>query len=93
MTLSNAAEIVFLAATVPVLLRVNHDRNGRTADGRTATMAIGGKQPWVAFPLKRLRRSRVKLHGACIGLILMPMRRWQLVTQLHCPRAYTILSM
>ena len=51
MTLSNAAEIVFLAATVPVLLRVNHDRNGRTA-GRTATMAIGGKQPSVAFPLK-----------------------------------------
>ena len=34
MTLSNAAEIVFLAATVPVLLRVNHERDGRT-DGRT----------------------------------------------------------
>mgnify|MGYP003396399020 CR=1 FL=1 len=34
MTLSNAAEIVFLAATVPVLLRVNHDRDGRP-DGRT----------------------------------------------------------
>ena len=33
MTLSNAAEIVFLSATVLVLLRVNHDRNGRT-DGR-----------------------------------------------------------
>ena len=67
MTLLNAVDIVFLAATVPALLRVNHDRNGRTADGRTAMMAIGGKQPWVAFPLKRLRRSRVKLHGACIG--------------------------
>ena len=55
MTLSNAAEIVFLAATVLVLLRVNHDRNGRTdgrTAGRTATMAIGGKQPSVAFPLK-----------------------------------------
>ena len=51
MTLSNTAEIIFLAATVPVLLRVNHDRNGRTA-GRTATMAIGGKQPSVAFHLK-----------------------------------------
>jgi len=51
MTLSNAAEIVFLAATVPVLLRVNHEHNGRT-DGRTATMAIGRKQPSVAFPLK-----------------------------------------
>ena len=35
MTLLNAAEIVFLAATVPVLLRVNHERNGRTA-GRPA---------------------------------------------------------
>jgi hypothetical protein len=60
MTLSNAAEIVFPAATVPVLLRVNHDRNGRTAGrpaGRTATMAIGGKQPSVAFPLK----SEVKI--------------------------------
>ncbi len=34
MTLSNAAEIVFLAAMVPVLLRVNHERNGRP-DGRT----------------------------------------------------------
>ena len=53
MTLSNAAEIVFPAATVSVLLRVNHHRNGRTAaDGRTATMAIGGKQLSVAFPLK-----------------------------------------
>ena len=29
MTLSNAAEIVFLAATVPVLLCANHERNGR----------------------------------------------------------------
>ena len=35
MTLLNAADIVFLAATVPALLRVNHDRNGRTADGQT----------------------------------------------------------
>ena len=42
MTLSIAAEIVFLAATVPVLLRVNHERDEQPA-GRTATMAIGGK--------------------------------------------------
>ena len=35
MTLANDAEIVFLSATVPVLLRVNHERDGRT-DGRTA---------------------------------------------------------
>ena len=34
MFLSNAVEIVFLAATVPALLRVNHERNGQT-DGRT----------------------------------------------------------
>jgi len=34
MILSNAAETVFLAATVPVLLRVIHDRDGRPA-GRT----------------------------------------------------------
>ena len=68
MTLSNAVDIVFLAATVPALLRVNHDRNGRTADGRPdSDDGNRGKQPWVAFPLKRLRRSRVKLHGACIG--------------------------
>ena len=33
MTLSNAVEIVFLAATVPVLLRVNHERDGRTEGG------------------------------------------------------------
>ncbi len=51
MTLSNAAEVVFLAAMFPVLLRVNHERNGRTV-GRTATMEIEGKQPLVAFPLK-----------------------------------------
>ncbi len=56
MPLSNAAEIVFLAATVPVLLRVNHERNGRP-DGRTATMAIGGKQPSVAFLLKEYAKK------------------------------------
>ena len=49
MTLSKAAEIVFLAAAVPVLLGVNHRRDGGTAggtaggtDGRTSTIAIGG---------------------------------------------------
>ncbi len=56
--LSDAAEVVFLAATVPVLLRVNHERDGRT-DGRTATMAIGGKQPLVAFPLKNEKLVKI----------------------------------
>ena len=59
MSLSNAAEIVFLAATVPVILRVNHERNGRP-DGRTATMAIGGKQPSVVFPLKITPRAQME---------------------------------
>jgi len=41
LTLSNAAEIVFLAAMVPVLLRVNHERDGRPEDGRTAGRTAG----------------------------------------------------
>ena len=52
MTLSNAAETVFLAATVPVLLRVNYERDGRP-DGRTdIDDGNRGNQPSVAFPLK-----------------------------------------
>mgnify|MGYP003547574844 CR=1 FL=1 len=66
MTLSNAAEIVFLAATVPVLLRFNHDRDGRT-DGRTATIAIGGKQPLVAFPLKIVHRGMHVAYGCLLN--------------------------
>ena len=48
MTLSNAAEIVFLAATVSVQLRFNHDR-----DGRTATFSIGATFGCVS-PKKKL---------------------------------------
>ena len=46
MTLLNAAEIVLLAATVPVLLLVNHERDGGT-DNDDSNM---GNQPSVAFP-------------------------------------------
>ena len=47
MTLSNAAEIVFLAATVSVLLRVNHDRNGRpdSDDGNRGKATFGCVSP------------------------------------------------
>ncbi len=56
MALSNDAEIVFLAARAPELLRVNHERNGRT-EGRTEggtdiDDSNRGNQPSVAFPLK-----------------------------------------
>ena len=53
MTLSHAAEIIFLTATVPVLLRVNHERDGRL-DGRTATMAIGEAAFCLAFPVEMI---------------------------------------
>jgi hypothetical protein len=49
MTLSNAADIVLLAAMIPVLLRVNLDRNGRPV-----TMPIREKQPLVVFSLKMI---------------------------------------
>jgi hypothetical protein len=47
MTLSNAADIVFLAATVPVLLRVNHEHNGRTDsdDGNRGKATFGCVSP------------------------------------------------
>ena len=45
------------AATVPLLLSVNHYRDGRT-DGRTdSDDGNRGNQPSVAFPLKRLPKK------------------------------------
>ncbi len=69
LTLSNAAEIVFLAAMVPVLLSVNHERDGHGRTyGRTATMAIGGKQPLVAFPLKSICQERSVKSAVLVAL-------------------------
>ncbi len=47
MSLSNAAEIVFLAAMVPALLRVNHERNGRpdSDDGNRGKATFGCVSP------------------------------------------------
>ena len=55
MVLSNAAEIVFLAATIPVLLRVNHERDGRTDERTDIDDGNRGNQPSVAFPLKTIK--------------------------------------
>ena len=62
LTLLNAAKIVFLAATVPALLRVNHRRDGRTdgrpdgrTDGRTdgqRRWQYGESNLWLRFPSK-----------------------------------------
>ena len=48
MALSNAAEIVFLASMVPMLLRVNYERDGRpdSDDGNRGKVTFG------SFPIK-----------------------------------------
>ena len=54
MTLSNAAENVFLAATVLMLLGVNHERDGGTDN----VDSNRENQPSVAFPLIRSMLSQ-----------------------------------
>jgi len=51
-TLSNAAENVFPDATVPALLRVNHERNGRAARRTDSDDGIRGKATLGCVSLK-----------------------------------------
>ena len=59
-TLSNGVETIFLAATVLELLGVNHHRDGGLA-GRTSTIAIGGTNLQLRFPLKVIECTKLQV--------------------------------
>ena len=65
MTLSNAAEIVFLTATVPMLLRVNHERDGRPAGRPDSDDGNMGKATFGCVSPKKERKCTQKKKYYC----------------------------